>query len=54
MIEQYYYIKLETLFDMERYSESLEYFNKVLFVDASDERAKEGVSKVQERVKKLD
>jgi tetratricopeptide (TPR) repeat protein len=44
--------KAETLFDMGRYRESLEYFNKVSLVDPSNELAKEGVKKVQERLNK--
>jgi tetratricopeptide (TPR) repeat protein len=44
--------KAETLLDMKKYDESIEYFDKVLSFDSSNGRAKEGVRKAKERLKK--
>jgi tetratricopeptide (TPR) repeat protein len=43
--------KAETLFDMEKYKEAIEYFDKVISLDTSNERAKEGVMKAKENLK---
>ena len=44
--------KAETLFDMKKYNEAIEYFDQVLSLDTSNERAREGINRAKESLRK--
>jgi tetratricopeptide (TPR) repeat protein len=41
--------KAETLLDMMKYKEAIEYFEEVLLLDPSNQQAKEGISKAKKK-----